>query len=177
LVDTLAACYLAFRRALARAGAPPLTDGEIHALFGPSEEGMLQRRACHGDHVGPSLRTRRRVRRDRARVAAGRRQGGRVRRLLERWDFRPDEAIYVGDAASDVLAAREAGVMAAGAAWAHGARVAELRAARADVIFTDAAAFLAWLDARTQRSERADGRQLRGDQPRIEAAPGEELGV
>src|SRR5437867_12625634 len=43
LVDTLPICYLAFRGALEGAGAPTVTDGEIHALFGPSEEGMLQR--------------------------------------------------------------------------------------------------------------------------------------
>src|SRR2546426_4557966 len=43
LVDTLPVCYLAFRGALERAGAPTMTDGEIHALFGPSEEGMMQR--------------------------------------------------------------------------------------------------------------------------------------
>ena len=43
LVDTLPVCYLAFRRALERAGASPMPDGEIHAMFGPSEEGMLQR--------------------------------------------------------------------------------------------------------------------------------------
>src|SRR5262249_40149596 len=43
LVDTLPVCYVAFRRALERAGAAPMTDGEIHAMFGPSEEGMFQR--------------------------------------------------------------------------------------------------------------------------------------
>jgi phosphoglycolate phosphatase-like HAD superfamily hydrolase len=43
LVDTLPVCYVAFRRAVEMAGAPTMTDSEIHALFGPSEEGMLQR--------------------------------------------------------------------------------------------------------------------------------------
>ena len=43
LVDTLPICYRAFRGALEGAGAPTMTDGDIHALFGPSEEGMLQR--------------------------------------------------------------------------------------------------------------------------------------
>src|SRR5207244_5815989 len=43
LVNTLAVCYLAFRRALQRAGATPLSDAEIHALFGPSEDGMMRR--------------------------------------------------------------------------------------------------------------------------------------
>ena len=70
-----------------------------------------------------------------------------IRRLLERWELPSDAAVYVGDGAADMLAAREAGVVAAGAAWAHSARVAELKEARADLIFTDAREFLAWLDA------------------------------
>ena len=77
-----------------------------------------------------------------------------IRRVLERWRIAPDAAIYVGDGAADMLAAREVGVVAAGAAWAQGARVAELNEARADAIFTDAAEFLAWVDARTRRLER-----------------------
>ena len=49
-----------------------------------------------------------------------------------------------------MLAAHEVRVLAAGAAWAQGARAAELQAARAHVIFTDAAVFLGWLDAQTR---------------------------
>jgi len=74
-----------------------------------------------------------------------------IRRLLERWRLRPEDAVYVGDGASDMRAAHEAGVIAAGAAWAYGARVAELQEAQADLIFTDAAEFLAWLDGKTRR--------------------------
>jgi phosphoglycolate phosphatase-like HAD superfamily hydrolase len=73
-----------------------------------------------------------------------------IRRVLERWELAPDAAVYVGDGAADMLAAHDAGVLAAGAAWAHGARVAELKEARADLIFTDARDFLAWLDAATR---------------------------
>jgi phosphoglycolate phosphatase-like HAD superfamily hydrolase len=73
-----------------------------------------------------------------------------IRRVLEGWGLRPAEAVYVGDGAADMLAARQVGVLAAGAAWAHGARVTELEEARADVIFTDARAFLAWLDTATR---------------------------
>jgi phosphoglycolate phosphatase-like HAD superfamily hydrolase len=116
LVDTLPVCYLAFREALVRAGAPAMTDAEIHALFGPSEEGMFQRA------------------------------------LPNAWERALPAyfAAYVGDARADMLAAREAGVVAAGAAWAHGARVAELKEAGADVIFADAREFVAWLDAATR---------------------------
>ena len=73
-----------------------------------------------------------------------------IRGLLERWRLRPEQAIYVGDAVSDMLAAREAGVMAVGAAWALGSGGAELKEIDADVMFTDARDFLAWLDASTR---------------------------
>ena len=43
LVDTLPACYAAFRAACAGVGGPHFTDAEIRPLFGPSEEGMVQR--------------------------------------------------------------------------------------------------------------------------------------
>jgi pyrophosphatase PpaX len=43
LVDTLPACYAAFRAACAGVGGPHYTDAEIRPLFGPSEEGMVQR--------------------------------------------------------------------------------------------------------------------------------------
>ena len=73
-----------------------------------------------------------------------------IRRVLARWGVEPADVIYVGDASADMLAAREAGVMAVGAAWAAGVQVAELTASRPDVIFTDAAAFLAWLGSHLQ---------------------------
>lgn len=43
LADTLPVCFAAFRRAFERLGAPVYSDAEIAALFGPSEEGMMQR--------------------------------------------------------------------------------------------------------------------------------------
>ena len=201
LVDTLPICYLAFRSALEGAGAATLTDDEIHALFGPSEEGMMQRvlpedwervlPAYFEDYqkllascprVLPELTAALALLRKRgirtalvtgkSRVTAimsvqhfglddafdaiecGSPQGvvkaDAIRRLLERWRVSPADAVYVGDGVADMVAAREAGVLAAGAAWAHGARASELKDARADVIFTDAREFLAWLDASTR---------------------------
>src|SRR3989442_10148617 len=44
-----------------------------------------------------------------------------IRRLLERWRLRPEDAVYVGDGASDMRAAHEAGVIAAGAGPGFGA--------------------------------------------------------
>ena len=43
LADTLPACYAAFRFACEGVGGPAYTNEQIRALFGPSEEGMLQR--------------------------------------------------------------------------------------------------------------------------------------
>jgi pyrophosphatase PpaX len=43
LVDTLPVCFAAFRRAVERLRGPPYSDDAIRALFGPSEEGMMQR--------------------------------------------------------------------------------------------------------------------------------------
>jgi phosphoglycolate phosphatase-like HAD superfamily hydrolase len=43
LADTLPACYAAFRAACEGLGGPGYTNEQIRALFGPSEEGMLQR--------------------------------------------------------------------------------------------------------------------------------------
>jgi phosphoglycolate phosphatase-like HAD superfamily hydrolase len=42
LTDTLPLCYAAFAHAFARFGLPARTDPQIHALFGPSEEGILK---------------------------------------------------------------------------------------------------------------------------------------
>ena len=43
LADTLPLCYRSFRNAVSRSGGRVLSDAEIHALFGPSEDGMMQR--------------------------------------------------------------------------------------------------------------------------------------
>jgi len=43
IADTFAICFATFRNALASVQGPALTDAEIHAHFGPSEDGMFQR--------------------------------------------------------------------------------------------------------------------------------------
>ena len=43
IADTFGICSTTFRNALARVQGPALTDAEIHAHFGPSEDGMFQR--------------------------------------------------------------------------------------------------------------------------------------
>jgi len=43
IADTFAICFATFRNALAHVAAPSMTDAEIQAAFGPSEDGMFQR--------------------------------------------------------------------------------------------------------------------------------------
>jgi len=43
IADTFAICFVTFRNALAHVAGPALTDAEIQARFGPSEDGMFQR--------------------------------------------------------------------------------------------------------------------------------------
>ena len=43
IADTFAICFATFRNALAHVSGPSLTDYEIEARFGPSEDGMFQR--------------------------------------------------------------------------------------------------------------------------------------
>src|SRR5438093_4657961 len=42
LADTRPVCFVAFRNAVRGSGGPALSDAEIQALFGPSEDGMMQ---------------------------------------------------------------------------------------------------------------------------------------
>jgi phosphoglycolate phosphatase-like HAD superfamily hydrolase len=198
LVDTLPVCYVAFRGAVIAAGGRTLSDAEIHALFGPSEDGMMRRVLPHGwtqaieryfeeyerllptcPAIGAEIATALTLLRERAvrtglvtgksrttammsvrhfrldesfdAVETGAPEGvvkaEAIRRLLEGWRLAPERAVYVGDAASDMRAAREAGCGAVGAAWAFGSRADEVKAAGADRVFTDAGEFLAWLEA------------------------------
>ena len=200
IADTLQLCYLAFRNAVSQSGGRVLSDAEIHALFGPSEDGMMQRVLPDGwpaaldvyfgeyERLLPmcpaivpelvSVLALLKTCRIRTGLVTGKSRvttmmslrhfrvadafeavetgspGGVVKaeaiaRLLDGWRVRPESAIYVGDAASDMSAARDARVMAVGAAWASGVRESELRAAGADVIFTSAEEFRAWVEART----------------------------
>ena len=200
LADTLAMSCLAFRRAVERADGRSLSDAEIKAHFGPSEDGMLQRVLPDGwqraydlyldefvrvlptcrvdDAMAAALRLLRQ-RRVRTAVVTGKSRptallslkhfgiadafdaietgspagivkAEAIQRLLAGWRLAPAQAVYVGDAAADMRAAREAGVTAAGAAWGYGGDEMDLQAAGADVVFTNAGQCLAWLDARTR---------------------------
>jgi len=68
-----------------------------------------------------------------------------IRRVLERWRVAADRVAYVGDAAYDMQAAREAGVLPVSAAWAPKASSENLAAQAPLAVFSDLAQFVAWL--------------------------------
>lgn len=61
-----------------------------------------------------------------------------LRRILTDWRLRPEQAVYVGDAPSDVRACREAGVPILAAAWAGSTDVEALQAEKPDALLEDA---------------------------------------
>lgn len=56
--------------------------------------------------------------------------------VLNKFNLNPNEAIYVGDAPSDVISSRKVGVPVISAAWADTADVEELKKLNPDEIFT-----------------------------------------
>ncbi len=66
-------------------------------------------------------------------------KGECLRRILGDWRLAPTEAVYVGDAPSDIRACREAGVPIIAAAWASSADPAALEAEHPDGLLSDPA--------------------------------------
>ncbi|HEY8895356.1 MAG TPA: HAD family hydrolase [Niastella sp.] len=60
-----------------------------------------------------------------------------------------DEVIYVGDAPSDIIASRKAGIPVVAAAWAGTAEPEKLKALHPDELFYSIKGFAAWLIARS----------------------------
>lgn len=77
--------------------------------------------------------------------AAGDRKAENLVDIAEHLGLDRSRIAYVGDSASDMHAARTAGVCAVGAAWAALANPAELMAADAVVVFDGIEAFRSWL--------------------------------
>jgi phosphoglycolate phosphatase-like HAD superfamily hydrolase len=195
IADTFGICFATFRNALACVQGPALTDAEIHALFGPSEDGMFERvvparwqdafAAYLGEYdrhlpvctVFPGVAAALAWLRERGQPLAlvtgksrptalmslkqfgldgvfepvetgspsGVVKAACIARVVDGWQVPAREVIYVGDAVSDMEAAHAAGVLPIAAAWAPTAVAAELAARRPHALFTDAAAFHAWL--------------------------------
>lgn len=203
LGDTLPVCYQAFRAVLRRRLGRDFADRRIHALFGPSEEGIFERlcpddpeaateeylevyREAHARCPTPfegiretleSLRSRRvelavvtgKGRRSAAVsldvlglgeyfpvVEAGSRSGGVkvrcMRSVLGRWGLPPGAVVGVGDAPSDVRAARTVHIGSAAAAWAPGADPQGLAACGPDQVFEEVREFSRWLEGAASNS-------------------------
>ncbi|MCD8102073.1 MAG: HAD family hydrolase [Alistipes sp.] len=185
--NTLPLCVAAFRQAVEPLAGKKLSDEEIVATFGPSEEGTIMQlipghyRQGVDDYIShyerlhdmcpePFAGIRTIIERLKARgvtvamvtgkgarscritlerygmdglfdaVETGSPQGQRkaegIRAVLDRFGLQPGQAVYVGDAPSDVTASRAAGVQVIAAAWAATADVETLAAMAPDRLFT-----------------------------------------
>lgn len=68
-----------------------------------------------------------------------------INRIRAEWNLPPDAVLYVGDAPSDILACRQAGVPIASAAWASTAEPARLAELEPDALFDTVESFGEWL--------------------------------
>ena len=70
-----------------------------------------------------------------------------LRRVVDAWGVDASRVAYVGDTRTDIIAARDAQVVALGAAWATTADGNALRSAGADAVFTRVEDVLIWLQS------------------------------
>ena len=196
LADTIPICVEAFQHTLNAHSGPHLSREEIESLFGPTEEGMLQRVLPHYSpraletylteyerlHTASTLpfsgitalldalqsRGIRLavvtgkgprsaeiscralgVRSFFTHIEAGSPNGvikpAAIARVVGEWSLRPLEVAYIGDAPTDIEAARSAEVVSVGAAWAPAASHSLLQAARPDFLFHDVPDFASWV--------------------------------
>ena len=199
LGDTLPLCIAAFRQAIEPLAARTLTDAEIIATFGPSEEGTI--RALAPEHYDAGLAdylrhyealhdrcpepfplvmpllTNLKERGVRLGLVTGKgaksawislrrfgmadlfewveagdpggpRKTDGIRQIMAEWALEPSEVVYVGDAPSDVTAARAAGVQVVGAAWAETTDREPLAAEKPDALFSTVEELQRWLAER-----------------------------
>jgi len=195
--DTLPLCIAAFRKSIEPLAGRAVSDEEIVATFGPSEEGTI--RALIPDHYDEGVERylayyrelhpmcglpfdgiagilefarERGVRlamvtgkgarsteitleafglRDAFEIVEtgsplGPRKAEGIRNVLDRFGIEPGEAVYIGDAPSDIEASRKVGVAIVSAAWAGTADPAALRALAPDELFEDVAQLRQYLE-------------------------------
>lgn len=195
LGNTLPATYRAFRVVFEERTGVVYSDDEIHAMFGPNEQGVFQRRlpgeweAAHADYLAAYAQEH-----DNAeaafpgvadglaafaeadarlaivtakgrgcaeitvdllgfghhfeRLECGHHDGcvkaDNINAVLNAWHLPPEQAVYIGDAPTDISAARNACVTAVAAAWAPTAKPDLLAEARPDHLFDSWLAFQQW---------------------------------
>jgi HAD superfamily hydrolase (TIGR01509 family) len=195
--DTLPVCFVAFRQVFQQYLGQTFTDRQIRAMFGPSEEGMLEQMVpdrwqesveaylaayeqahveCsepfpgmkdaleklrgHGVRLaivtgkGPrsaaiSLRAMG-LSDDFEMVVAGSANGNRkprnMQQVLSTWGLQASQVAALGDAPSDIRAARQIGALPLAAAWAATAKVEELESLQPHVVFHTVNEFIHWID-------------------------------
>ena len=87
-----------------------------------------------------------------------------IRKVLAKWRAMPHQVAYVGDAPSDIEAAREAGVIPLAAAWAATSEPSALTALRPRQIFLSVDTFIEWVEKNIE-ANRSDAR------PRVLGSP------
>lgn len=199
LGDTLPVCFAAFRGVFQEFRGVTYADDEIRAMFGPTEEGILESRlpadggrpferylALYTEHhdlaptpfpgivgvldgltargipaaivTGKGFRSAA-ISLDRWGIAdrftaveAGGPHGNikdrNMQRVLDIWGVSGPGVVSVGDAPSDVHAARAVGITAVAAAWASTTDRTALEAERPDAVFATVAEFAGWLQRR-----------------------------
>lgn len=69
----------------------------------------------------------------------------RIREIVALWGVAPERVVYLGDAPSDITAAREAGVRVVSVTWSAEANAAHLRSLNPDAVVASVAEAKAWL--------------------------------
>jgi len=197
LADTNLVCIEAFQRTFVHFLGRSYSAEEIHALFGPDEEGIVRRivpdhwqqalkmyldeyehaHAAYPAAFSGLLPILERLQADGVRlgIVTGKGQGsaeislrllnlgsyfepvevgspdggikaGKIQLVLDRWAAAPETVAYLGDALSDVDAARQAGITALAAGWCTNADLAGLAARRPAALFRQVADFEHWLE-------------------------------
>jgi phosphoglycolate phosphatase-like HAD superfamily hydrolase len=70
-----------------------------------------------------------------------------IKKVLRRWNVPADSVAYLGDAPTDIDAAREAGIIPLVAAWAESTRVEPLVAMEPEAVFYSVEEFAGWVEA------------------------------
>jgi phosphoglycolate phosphatase/pyrophosphatase PpaX len=197
LANTLPLCIQAFRQSIEPLTLTPLSDAEIIATFGPSEEGtimtlvpehydkgiisylsfyndlhdmcpepfpdvrglldLLRNKAIHTAMVTGKGTHSTKISLERFGLGSyfeivetgspnGPRKVEGIKQVLAHWStLHKDEILYIGDAPSDTIASRIAGITMIAAAWAPTAEPDKLAATQPDEIFHSVKDFTDWL--------------------------------
>lgn len=197
LADTIPVCIQAVQATVQHFSGRVPEESEIYALFGPSEEGLLEQlipgrldetlpyylaqyEQFHGQCPRPFSGVERLfsilqakgirsaivtgkgphsaeisvrilglsqwVEMIEAGSASGANKPHSMRLVLDRWGLSPEQAAYVGDTPYDITAAREAGLLPVGAAWAKASLLRGQPVPNEYPLFYDVDRFIRWVE-------------------------------